>query len=125
MPSPGDMLMHIDRRLGRLEGNIEMGFSMTNRAITAGFAKSDHAHARITRLKQRVEGLESGSLTAGSSRSPTGWAGLLSGPTRFLTALATVLPPLGTLALLMAWLTVALTVGINAETLRALIGLTP
>lgn len=120
-PSPLDIMLSIERRLG----GLERGQDMTLDAVKEGFRKADHAHARITRLDQRVTSLESGSRTGSHGQPPTARPGLLSSLTELLRALAAVLPPLGTLALLIAWLTVALTAGINAETVRVLIGLAP
>ncbi|WP_072389926.1 hypothetical protein [Hyphomicrobium sp. CS1GBMeth3] len=122
MPSPGEILLRIESRLG----GLETGQAMTLDAVKEGSRKMDHAHARITDLKGRVERLEqSASTTQPSGQPPMGTAGLLSGLTSLLTALAAVLPPLGTLAVLIIWLVAALTAGLNAETVRGLIGLTP
>lgn len=124
-PSPLDIMLRIESRLG----GLETGQRMTLDAVKEGFRKADHAHARITDLKGRVDRIEQFAPRpplAGSGPPPTDRrAGLLTGLTDLLTSLAAVLPPLGTLALLIAWLTVAMTVGINAETVRALIGLAP
>lgn len=122
MPSPVELLLNIERRLG----GLERGQEMTLDAVKEGSRKADHAHARITDIKGRVERLErSASTTQPSGQPPTGTAGLLSGLTSLLTALAAVLPPLGTLAVLIIWLVAALTAGLNADTVRGLIGLTP
>lgn len=106
-PSTLDILLRIESRLG----GLETGQDMTLQAVEASFRKVDHAHARITALDGRLARIEQGPPMA-----------RLTG---FLTALGQVLPPLGTLAALAVWLTVALTVGINADTVGALIGLGP
>lgn len=118
-PSPLDIMLRIEGRLG----GLETGQRLTLDAVKEGFRKADHAHARITTLAGRVEQLEMARPPSGPP--PTDTEGLLPALTDLLRALGEVLPPLGTLALLTAWLTVALTAGINPETVRALIGLGP
>jgi hypothetical protein len=118
-PSPLDIMFRIEGRLGGLEA----GQRLTLDAVKEGFRKADHAHARITALKSRVDRLETS--TAASGQPLTDTAGSPRGLTGLLTALGEVLPPLGTALLLLVWLTVALTAGLNAETVRALLGLAP
>lgn len=97
-PSPLDILLRIEGRLG----GLETGQRMTIDAVKEGFRKSDHAHGRITALTGRVESLErSASMTplAGTGQRPTERRGAsLRGLTAFLRALAGVLAPVCQLA---------------------------
>ena len=126
--SPLDLMLHIERHLGRMDAGQE---AMRDE-MRAGFDRlernADHAHARITDLKSEMQHRAASALATPRPSEPEteGWLrGWLTSLTAFLVALGEVLPPLGTLMLLTAWLAVALTAGINAETVRSLIGLGP
>lgn len=109
MPSPGEILLRIEGRLG----GLERGQELTLDAVREGFRKIDHAHARVTRLDQRVVTLEQ------SGPPPTGSAGLLSSLTGLATAVKEILP----LAGVILWLLLALGAAIDPEVPRALIGI--
>lgn len=109
MPSPGEILLRIEGRLG----GLETGQAMTLDAVREGFRKIDHAHARVTRLDQRILALEQ------SGPPPTATAGLLTSLTGLATAVREMLP----LAGVILWLLLALGAAIDPEVPRALIGI--
>jgi len=90
-PSPWDLLIEIKGQLG----GLETGQEMTLDEMRSGFGrierKADHAHARTTELKGRVDSLERLSRTAIPPRTERA-ASLLSIPG--LKALSAALPEL-------------------------------
>lgn len=128
MPSPGEILLRIESRLGGLERGQEITFDTLNEGFNRLDRKTDHAHGRITELKGQVEHLQrSASVTTQAAIGATltsARPSRLHGLTELLRALGAVLPPLGTLAALVTWIVVALTAGVNADMIRLWIGLT-
>lgn len=96
MPSPGEILLRIESRLG----GLETGQDMTLDEMRSGFdrieRKADHAHARTTELKGRMDSLErfvSTTKQAGTGATPTqGRPGWLQAATELCQALGETLP---------------------------------